>query len=116
MNKLPQPIADFFQAKNDQKDDDLLPLFSEDAVVVDAGEHKTMRGRDEIKQWIKKSLSGLNLHTEIKNYKEQNGEWIIDTIMKGNFPGSPARFEYFITLREHSISSLCVEFRGFLNK
>ena len=113
---LPKPISDFFLLKNNQDDEGLLPLFTDDAVIVDAGEGKTMRGVKEIKAWIQKSISGLHLHTDIHDSTEQNGEWIIDTVMKGDFPGSPARFEYFIALNKHKISSLRVEFRGFLNK
>ncbi|MGX1412787.1 hypothetical protein AB7M43_002879 [Bradyrhizobium elkanii] len=112
--KLPKPIADFFEMKNTHDDDGLWTLFASDAVIIDGGEGKRTQGADEIKKWIQKAISGLKLHTEIKNCKEQGGEWIVDTVMTGDFKASPAQFEYFITLSGDKISSLRVEFRGSL--
>jgi|SRR5712671_5584998 len=112
--KLPKSIADFFRMKNDHDDQGLWTLFAPDAVIVDGGEGTEMRGSDEIKKWIQKAISGLNLHTEIRDCKEQGDEWIVDTIMTGDFKASPARFEYFITQRGDKISALRVEFRGSL--
>jgi hypothetical protein len=48
----------------------------------------------QITQWIEKSISGLHLQTEIRDWKRQSTEWIVDTVMSGNFKASPARFEY----------------------
>jgi hypothetical protein len=111
---LPLPIADFFRMKNERNDSALSSLFSEDAVVVDGGEGKTMHGADEIKAWAAKSISGLNLHTEIESCEEQDGQWIVDTVMRGDFKASPARFLYTIELRGDKISALRVEFLGSL--
>jgi hypothetical protein len=112
MTNLPKPIAEFFRLKNDE-DDEALPLvFSEDAIVVDAGERKEMRGREEIARWIEKSISGLHLQTDVRGWKEHEGEWVVDTVLTGNFKASPARFEYFISLTVDKISKLRVEFRG----
>ena len=71
-----------------------------------------MRGRAEITQWIEKSISGLHLQTDVRDWKEHDGEWVVDTVMTGNFKASPARFEYFISLNGDKISKLRVEFRG----
>jgi len=114
--KLPDPIADFFRMKNEHDDDGLWSLFAGDATVVDGGEGKEMRGADDIKKWIQKAISGLNLHTEIRDGKRRGGEWVVDTIMSGDFKASPARFEYFITLKADKISALRVEFRGSLKQ
>jgi len=110
----PPPIADFFRMKNEHDNGGLWSLFTDHATVVDGGEGKKMRGADEIKKWIQKAISGLNLHTEIRDYKENHSEWIVDTVMTGDFKASPARFEYFITLSGDKISNLRVEFRGSL--
>jgi hypothetical protein len=112
MNALPHPIAEFFRLKNAEDDRTLPLLFSEDATVIDAGEGKEMRGREEITKWIEKSVSGLHLQTDIRGWKEHGGEWIVDTVLTGNFKASPARFEYFISLARDKISRLRVEFRG----
>jgi hypothetical protein len=112
MSALPKVIADFFRLKN-AEDDEALPLvFSEDATVIDAGERKEMRGREEITRWMQKSISGLHLQTDVRGWKEHDGEWIVDTVLTGNFKASPARFEYFISLSGEKISMLRVEFRG----
>ena len=110
----PPPIADFFRMKNEHDDDGLWSLFTDDATVFDGGEGKTTQGADEIKKWIQKAISGLNLHTEIRDCKENHSEWIVDTVMTGDFKASPARFEYFITINGDKISALRVEFRGSL--
>ena len=111
---LPPTIAEFFRMKNAREDEGLWMLFAPDAVVIDGGEGTEMRGADEIKQWIKKAVSGLNLHTEIRAYKECDGEWTVDTVMSGDFKASPARFRYFITVSDGKLSALRSEFLGSL--
>jgi hypothetical protein len=111
---IPPPIGDFFRMKNEHDDQGLWSLFTHDAVVIDGGEGVEMRGADALKTWINKAISGLNLHTEIRACLEQGGEWIIDTVMSGDFKASPARFQYFITLSGKKISALRVEFLGSL--
>ena len=112
MIQTPSVIADFFRLINEQNDEALWKLFADNAVVVDSGEGKEMHGVDEIKKWIANSISGLNLQTEIRDSAERDGEWIIDTVMSGNFNASPARFQYFIKLSDGKISYLRAEFLG----
>jgi SnoaL-like domain len=111
---MPAPIADFFRLKNSHDDEGLLTLFATDAVIIDGGERTEMRGTDEIQKWIKKAISGLNLHTEIRQREERDGEWIIDTVMSGDFKASPARFQYLVTIRDGKIASLRSAFLGSL--
>jgi SnoaL-like domain len=111
---MPAPITNFFRLKNAHDDEGLLTLFATDAVIIDGGEGTEMRGTEEIQKWIKKAISGLNLHTEIRECEERDGEWIIDTVMSGDFKTSPARFQYFITIRDGKISSLRSAFLGSL--
>jgi hypothetical protein len=109
---LPLAISDFFRMKNAHEDEELWTLFVSDAVVIDGGEGSEIRGTDEIKKWIKKAVSGLNLHSEIRACEERDGEWTVDTVMSGNFKASPARFQYFITVRDGKISALRSVFLG----
>jgi hypothetical protein len=111
---LPLPIVDFFRMKNEHDGSGLSLLFSEDATVIDSGEGKTLHGRDEIQGWVAQSISGLKLHTEIGSWEEQDGQWIINTVMTGDFKASPARFLYTIGLSGDKISALRVEFLGSL--
>ena len=110
--EIPAPIAEFFKLKNAQDDVGLGEMFTEDAVVVDGGEKKTMQGADAIKAWIAKSISNLNLQTEILRTEIQGEEWLVDTVMTGNFKASPARFKYSITLKGEKIARLEVNFLG----
>jgi hypothetical protein len=112
--KLPKPVADFFEMKNAHDDEGLWTLFASDAVIIDGGEGTEIHGADEIKKWIKKAISGLKLHTEIRTFEEHNDEWVIDTVMSGDFKASPARFQYFISVQEGKISALRSEFLGSL--
>src|SRR5215471_8929631 len=116
MSALLKPIAEFFRLKNAEDDEGLSTLFSDDAIVIDAGERKSMRGIEEIRDWIAKSISGLHLQTDVRKWKERDSEWIVDTVMTGNFKASPARFEYFITLSGDKIAKLRVEFRGSVKR
>src|ERR1700739_1081586 len=111
---IPTPIADFFRLKNEHDDVGLGALFTEAATVVDGGEGRIVQGADAIKRWIEKAISGLNLHTHVSQCRERSGEWIVDTVVTGDFKASPARFEYFIPLSDEKISALRVEFRGSL--
>jgi hypothetical protein len=116
ISELPNIIEEFFRLKNAEDDEALPLLFTDDATVIDAGERKEMHGRDQISQWIGKSISGLHLQTYVRGWKEEKGEWIVDTALTGNFKASPAHFEYFISLVGDKISKLRVEFRGSLKK
>ena len=82
--------------------------------MIDAGKREEMRGRDQISQWIGKSISGLHLQSDVRGWKEENGEWIVDTVLTGNFKASPARLEYFISRLGDRISKLRVEFRDYV--
>ena len=112
----PTPITDFFDYKNTHNEEGLLSIFAPDATVFDTGEDKELHGIDEIKEWIQKSISGLNLHTEIVNIRNEADTWIIKTIVSGDFKASPAEFEYFIELKKDKISLLRTEFRGSVKK
>jgi hypothetical protein len=113
---LPHCIAEFFRRKNEHDDAGLALLFSEDATVIDGGEGTTIHGRDEINAWVAQAISGLHLHTEIASWKGQGAQWIIDTVMTGDFKASPARFLYTFELRGEKISLLRVEFLGSLKE
>ena len=110
--ELPVIISDFFKMKNEGKDGELWSLFTTDAIVIDSGEKLEAQGTEAIKQWVEKSISGLRLQSEIQDYGEENGEWIINTIMSGDFKGSPALFKFYITIAVGKIYRLNVQFLG----
>lgn len=112
----PSTITQYFQMKNNHDNQALLSLFTPDAIVKDTGEKLELQGTAEIKKWIEKSLSGLNLHTDIidQAFNQEENQWIINTKVSGDFKASPALFKYFILLQDEKISSLRVEFFGSL--
>jgi len=114
MNDLPKVIAQYFHFKNTHDKEGLLSVFSNEAFIVDRGEKKEIRGKDQIGTWIDKSLSGLNLHTEISQVKVQNGNWVIETIVCGDFSASPAKFIYHLEIVNDKIEFLDIEFAGSL--
>jgi len=48
--------------------------------------------------------------------EEQDAQWVVDTVMRGDFKASPAHFLYTIGLRGDKISALRVEFLGSLKE
>lgn len=111
---IPQTITNYFEAKKDHNSTRLAALFHKNAIVIDGGEKIEIRGIEEIKKWIEKSVSGLNLQTKIIHVKFNTiqNEWTIATIVSGEFKASPAGFQYFIQLQNEQISYLRVEFTG----
>lgn len=111
---IPTPILEFFRLNKEHESEQLLSLFTEDALVADGGESLQIQGKDSIRAWIEESISGLNLQTEVINGARVGEEWVVDTTVTGDFAASPARFEYFFVLEDARIQSLRVEFRGSL--
>jgi hypothetical protein len=61
-----------------------------------------------------KTQSQASICIQTSAAAQRGGEWVLETVVTGDFKASPARFEYFITLDRDKISSLRVEFRGSL--
>lgn len=112
MTSLPKTVAAFFEAKNSQDYVLISSLFSDKAVVIDGGENKTITGEVEISEWIKKSLSTLNISSEILNTNMQNESTEVEAKISGDFPGSPVKFLYRFTLNNDKISLLDIEYLG----
>ena len=112
MSSLPKTVEAFFDAKNTQDFVLISSLFSDKAVVIDGGENKTITGEVEISEWIKKSLTTLNLSSEIIDAKLINGISEVEAKVSGDFPGSPVKFLYKFTLKDEKISTLDIEYLG----
>lgn len=116
MTQIPNVVSDYFKYKNEHNKAGLLSVLSSDAVIIDRGENKELRGTEEIEQWIDKSLSGINLHTEISDTKEGENSWEVLTIVTGEFKASPAKFIYYFKLYGEKICFIDIEFGGSLDK
>ena len=112
MASLPKTVEAFFDAKNSQDYILISNLFSDKAVVIDGGENKTITGEVEISEWIKKSLTTLNLSSEIIDANQVNGIAEVEAKVSDDFPGSPVKFLYKFTLKDEKITTLDIEYLG----
>lgn len=116
MTEIPKVVSNYFKYKNEHDKAGLLSVLSTDVVIIDRGENKELKHIEEIERWIDKSLTGINLHTEISSTKEEGGVWEVQTIVSGDFKASPAKFIYYIKLDREKICFVDIEFGGSLNK
>lgn len=102
--KLPQPLADYFAAKNRDDIDGMLAPFSSDAKVRDEGE--THRGSAAIRDWMEATTRKYRVTVEVAAATVNGDAWRIAGVVSGNFPGSPAMLHYNFTLTGERIARL----------
>lgn len=102
--KLPQPLADYFAAKNRHDIDAMLIPFSPDATVRDEGE--THQGSGAIRDWMEATTRKYRVTVEVADATPNGDAWRIAGIVSGNFPGSPATLHYNFTLADDRIKHL----------
>ncbi|BCH06950.1 hypothetical protein MesoLj131c_12080 [Mesorhizobium sp. 131-3-5] len=101
---LPQPLADYFAAKNRHDIDAMLVPFSSDATVKDEGEPH--RGSVAIRGWMEATTRKYRVSVEVADVTVNGDKWRIAGIVSGNFPGSPAILHYVFTLADDRIARL----------
>ena len=101
---LPQPLADYFAAKNRHDINAMLIPFSPDATVKDEG--KTHRGSDAIRGWMEETTRKYRVTVEVAEATANGDAWRIAGIVSGNFPGSPVTLHYNFTLADNRIALL----------
>jgi ketosteroid isomerase-like protein len=104
--KLPQPIADYFQAANAHNSDAVVAAFAEDALVTD--ENREHRGA-AIREWSDKVNEKYKPHAEVTDVAEANDKTVITADVSGSFPGSPVQLRYNFTLKGDKIAALLIE-------
>lgn len=102
--KLPQPLIDYFAAKNRHDIDAMLIPFSSDATVKDEGE--THRGSIAIRDWMEATTRKYQVTVEVADATANGNAWRIAGIVSGNFPGSPATLQYNFALADDRIRRL----------
>ena len=102
--ELPQPLADYFAAKNLHDIDGMLIPFSSDAAVRDEGE--THQGLAAIRDWMEATTRKYRVTFEVAAATANGAAWRIAGIVSGNFPGSPATLHYTFTLAGQRIARL----------
>jgi ketosteroid isomerase-like protein len=104
--KLPQPIADYFQASNAHKTDAVIAAFAEDALVTD--ENREHRG-SSIREWSDEVNEKYKPHAEVTNVAEVGDKTVVTAEVSGSFPGSPVQLHYNFTLKGDKIAVLLIE-------
>jgi hypothetical protein len=102
--KLPQPLADYFAAKNRHDIDAMLIPFAPDATVRDEGE--IHQGSAAIRDWMDATTRKYRVTVEVTDAKFNGNAWRIAGLVSGNFPGSPATLHYNFTVAEDQIKRL----------
>ena len=105
--KLPQPIANYFQAANAHNTDAVVAAFADDAVVVD--ESRERRGSTAIKEWSEEVNEKYKPHAEVTDVAEVGDKTVVTANVSGTFPGSPVQLRYSFTLKGEKIAALLIE-------
>jgi ketosteroid isomerase-like protein len=102
--RLPQPLTDYFAAKNKHNIDAMLAPFSPDAIVRDEGE--THRGSAAIRNWMDATTRKYRVTVEVAEATQDGDAWRVAGIVSGNFPGSPATLHYSFAVDGERITRL----------
>jgi uncharacterized protein (TIGR02246 family) len=102
---VPDVITRYFQADAHSDVDDIVALFTDDAVVVDEGE--TWRGINEIRAWREGPASQYEYTTDVLDVvSDGEDEYVATGRLEGNFPGGTADVTWRFSLDRDRISLL----------
>jgi hypothetical protein len=101
---LPQPIALYFAAENDNAPEVLAECFTQHALVRDEGQ--TVTGLPAIQQWMRETKRKYRHRMQPLAWVEKDGNTIVTNRLTGDFPGSPIELEFVFTLEGGKIARL----------
>ncbi|MCJ8151332.1 nuclear transport factor 2 family protein [Shinella sedimenti] len=103
--KMPESIAAFFIADRDGGPDELAAVFTENAIVKDAGE--TLVGHEAIRQWkVDYTHKYGPTTTDPFFIATEDGRTQVTAHVAGDFPGSPVDLRYFFVIAGDRIAEL----------
>ena len=105
--KLPQPIANYFQAANAHNPEGVATAFADDAVVID--ESHEHHGTAAIREWNRDVNEKYQPHAEPADFATEGDDAIVTADISGTFPGSPVRLRFNFTLAADKIAKLRIE-------
>lgn len=105
-NSLPPSIASYFSAKESGDVAALDSCLSLDVVVRDPGENTEVHGIAGVKEWMLQTRRKFALSTEVVGSRISGGVITVDTMVSGDFPGSPLPFAYHFSLDNGKIASI----------
>jgi hypothetical protein len=80
---LPDIVSKFIDFVNDQSSEDLIALFSDDAIVND--KHRFFIGKSDIITWNNAEFTGIKIQVDALEYLEHYGDHIMTAKMSGGF-------------------------------
>ncbi len=108
VSPIPVQIANYFSAK-DSFDAALLDAcLAPEVVVEDMGEGDRIEGAGKVKEWIKGIHEQFALSTSISAWRRDGEVIVVETMVKGDFPGSPLPFTYRFTLKREKIANIVI--------
>lgn len=102
--ELPQPIGDYFAAKNRHDIDAMLAPFATDATIRDEGQ--TFAGHAAIRSWMEETTRRYRVTVKPTEATAEGGKWKVSALVAGDFPGSPAMLRYRFSLAHARIAGL----------
>ena len=101
-------ITRYFEADARRDIDDIVALFSDEAVVVDEGQ--TYHGPKEIRGWRERVASAYQYTTQVHTTKRLDEKSSLVTgRLTGNFPGGTAELQWRFTISNDLINHLEIE-------
>lgn len=107
---LPQPIAAFYHASDVYDGELLAGCFAPNAVLHDEG--MDFQGPAAISEHILTANRDANVHMEITNLTERDGETIVTATLTGAFEGSPLPLDFHFSLENEKIKALNIVLAG----
>jgi hypothetical protein len=101
---LPEPIAAYIEAANNQDIDAVAQCFNDDAVVRD--ERIERRGIAAVREWAEEVSKKYHPTVSVIEIAAMAGKTIIAGRVSGDFPGSPVELLYVFTLDGNKILRL----------
>lgn len=102
--KLPEIIADYFDADRKRSAEAVADCFTNAAVVMDDG--NTYTGRDAIRQWKADSSTKYTYSMEPFSISTDGERTTVFSHLAGDFPGSPVDLRYLFVLEGQKIAGL----------
>lgn len=106
--KLPKPVEVHFQAANTEDPETFLSTFSEDAVVIDAGQE--YHGKAAIKAWSDRDYFGDHLRLEVTNAVQDVGELVVTAKSDGDYDKTglpnPLYLDFHFTVKGDKVTRL----------
>lgn len=101
---LPAPIADYIEANRHLDLNGMMKHFRPDAVFTDNGANFV--GRAAIREMLREEAIAVNAIFEPDTFREEDGRFVLEGPVHGDFPGSPLRFTYRFAMQDDAIGAL----------